>query len=133
MKLVPASFLAFKTFNRYNFLKLKKSNCFIYIVIAKYCWVIKLGEIESDQKYFAREIRILWFKWSVKNTVGKVLLAIWETFLHGNNQNYNSYKFSYKPKTRIWFSASWWSGNEKYFCLFVYSESSSTSKPYRIQ
>ena len=27
---------------------------------------------------------------------------------------------SYKPKTRIWFSASWWSGNEKYFCfLFI--------------
>ena len=29
---------------------------------------------------------------------------------------------SYKPKTRIWFSASWWSGNEKYFCfLFIAS------------
>ena len=29
---------------------------------------------------------------------------------------------SYKPKTRIWFSASWWSGNEKYFCfLFISS------------
>ena len=25
-----------------------------------------------------------------------VLLVIWETFLHENNRNYNSYKFSYK-------------------------------------
>ena len=47
-------FLAFKTFNRYNLSKLKKSNCFIYIAIAKHCWVIKLGELKSDQKYFAR-------------------------------------------------------------------------------
>ena len=47
-------FHAFKTFNRYNLSKLKKSNCFIYIAIAKYCWVIKLGELKSDQKYFAR-------------------------------------------------------------------------------
>ena len=46
--------LAFKTFNRYNLLKLKKSNSFIYIAIAKHCWVIKLGELKSDQKYFAR-------------------------------------------------------------------------------
>ena len=29
---------------------------------------------------------------------------------------------SYKPKTKIRFSASWWSGNEKYFCfLFIAS------------
>ena len=29
---------------------------------------------------------------------------------------------SYKPKTRIRFSASWWPGNEKYFCfLFIAS------------
>ena len=50
-------------FNRYNLVfvfilavntlaKLKKINCFIYIVLAKYCWVIKLGEFKSDQKYF---------------------------------------------------------------------------------
>ena len=39
----------------------------------------------------------MWFKWSVKkHCVAKVLLAIWETFLHENNRNYNSYKFSYK-------------------------------------
>ena len=25
--------------------------------------------------------------------------------------------FSYKPKTRIRFSTSWWSGNKKYFCF----------------
>ena len=40
--------------NRYNLSKLKKSNCFIYIAIAEHCWVIKLGELKSDQKYFAR-------------------------------------------------------------------------------
>ena len=49
------------------------------------------------------------------------------------NCNYNSHRFSYKfafilffvlsnkPKTRIRFSASWLSGNEKYL-VFVYSE-----------
>ena len=31
-----------------------------------------------------------------KNSVAKVLLVIWEIFLHENNRNYNSYKFSYK-------------------------------------
>ena len=40
---------------------------------------------------------------------------------------------SYKPKARIAFSASWLSGNYKYLCFFVYSESHSTSKPCRIQ
>ena len=40
---------------------------------------------------------VLWFKWSVrKHCVAKVLLAIWEIFLHENNRNYNSYRFSYK-------------------------------------
>ena len=44
------------------------------------------------------------------------------------NRNYNPYRLlqicfyhpfvlSYKPKKRIWFAASWWSGNEKYFCF----------------
>ena len=35
-------------------MKLKKLNWFIYIAIAKHCSVIKLGELKSDQKYFAR-------------------------------------------------------------------------------
>ena len=35
-------------------MKLKKLNFFIYIALAKHCWVIKLGEFKSDQKYFAR-------------------------------------------------------------------------------
>ena len=30
---------------------------------------------------------------------------------------YPLFVLSYKPKTRIWFSASWWSGNKKYFCF----------------
>ena len=36
------------------------------------------------------------FRWSVKNSVAKILLAIWEIFLFENNCYYNSYKFSYK-------------------------------------
>ena len=51
---MPAYFFPFKTFYRYNLSKLKKWNGFNYIAIAKHCWVIKLGELESDQKYFAR-------------------------------------------------------------------------------
>ena len=40
---------------------------------------------------------ILWFKWSVKtHCAAKVLLVIWDIFLHENNCNYNSYRFSYK-------------------------------------
>ena len=39
---------------------------------------------------------VSWFKWSKKNCVAKVLLIIWEIFLHGNNCNYHSYGFSYK-------------------------------------
>ena len=31
-----------------------------------------------------------------KYSVAKVLLAIWEIFLHENIYNYNSYRFSYK-------------------------------------
>ena len=72
---------------------------------------------------------VLWFKWSVKkHCVAKLLLAIWEILLHENNRNCNSYTFSYKVvfsyklKTRIRFSASWWSGNQRYFYfLFIVS------------
>ena len=40
---------------------------------------------------------VLRFKWSVKkHSVTKVLLEILEMFLHENNRNYNSYRFSYK-------------------------------------
>ena len=31
-----------------------------------------------------------------KHCVAKVLLAIWELFLHENNLSYSSYRFSYK-------------------------------------
>ena len=35
---------------------------------------------------------------------------------------YPLFVLSYKPKTRINFSAGWYSGNEKYFCfLFIAS------------
>ena len=67
--------------------------------------------------------------------VANVLLTIWEIFLHQNNPNYNSYRFSYKfafipflsfltnQKQESGFQLlSWWSGNEKYFCfLFIAS------------
>ena len=36
-----------------------------------------------------------------------------------------------ETKTRLKFSASWCSGNDKYFFFFVYSESHSTSKVFR--
>ena len=40
---------------------------------------------------------VLWFKSSIKkHCVAKVLLAILEIFLHENNCNYNSYKFSFE-------------------------------------
>ena len=40
---------------------------------------------------------VLWFKWSVKkHCVAKVLLAISDIFLHENNGNYSSCRFSYK-------------------------------------
>ena len=42
-------FLAFKTFNRYD-LCISRN----YFAVAKYYWVIKLGELKSDQKYFAK-------------------------------------------------------------------------------
>ena len=82
-------------------------------------------------------------QWSVKkHWVAEVLLAIWEIFLHENNCNYNSCRFtnrflilflsSHKPKKKIWFSASWWSGNKKYL-FFVYSKSCSTLKLCQIQ
>ena len=48
------------------------------------------------------------------------------------NSLLSSFVFAGKPKTRIRFSASWWSSNKKYL-FFVYSESHSTSKSCRIQ
>ena len=64
---------------------------------------------------------VLWLKWSVKKScIAKVLLAIWEAFFHEHNHNFiltdvitNSplsffFAFSYKPKVRIRFLASWW-------------------------
>ena len=98
-------------------------HCFIYISLAKHCWVIKLGEFQSDQKNFASKnnsnsskafqlmcpylAKICWgrstgsFIYSfviqvIKHCVAKVLLTMWEMFLNENNRNYNSYRFSYK-------------------------------------
>ena len=38
-------------------------------------------------------IELPWWK---NHSVEKVLLAIWEIFIHENNRNYNSYRFSHK-------------------------------------
>ena len=76
--------------------------------------------------------KVLYFKWSVKkHSVAKIFQGIWDKFSDKNNLKYNSYKFSFafkftfthlQPNRRIKFSASWWSGNEVYFCfLFVTS------------
>ena len=82
-----------------------------------------------------------YFTWKLQffANILSMLVAIWEIFLY---ENYNSYRFSYKfafifflsfspfffsffpykPKTRIRFLASWWSGNEKCLCfLFIAS------------
>ena len=61
-----------------------------------------------------------------KSCVAKVLVAVWEIFLHENNRNYNSDRFSYKFTFILFLSfltnqnqeASWWSGNEKYLWFF---------------
>ena len=61
-----------------------------------------------------------------KSCVAKVLVAVWEIFLHENNRNYNSDRFSYKFTFILFLSfltnqnqeASWWSGDEKYFWFF---------------
>ena len=141
---------------------------------------MKLGELKSNQKYFARQNRKSWkpqninatvrllfskcvhswrgfsegilrvvlfivlrLNWSVKkHCVAKVLLAIWEIFLHENSQNHNSYRFSYRftfilflsflTNQKIRVLACWRSGNKKYL-FFVYSETHSIPKPCRIQ
>ena len=51
----------------------------------------------------------------------KIIVTIIPTDLV-TNQLLTLFVLSYKPKTRIRFSASWWTGNEKYFrFLFVAS------------
>ena len=57
----------------------------------------------------------------------KLIVFIIPTDLIMNSLLY-FFVFSYKPKTRIRFSASWWFYSEKNFCVFVYSEPLSTSK-----
>ena len=50
----------------------------------------------------------------------KIIVTIIPTDLVTNLLLSSFFFLSYKPKTRTWFSASWWSGNEKYFCfLFI--------------
>ena len=76
-------------------------------------WCFGYTDWQGFAEGFLRKVLKVWFKQSVKKQcVAKVLLKIWEIFLHENNRNCNSYrfnyKFAYKQKTRISFSASWW-------------------------
>ena len=85
---------------------------------------------------------------SKKHCVAKVLLAIWQIFLHENNPNSGSDKFSCKfafihflfllrnqeetkNKNHVCSKLVVW--QREIFLLFFYSESCSTSKPWRIQ
>ena len=76
-------------------------------------WHFGYMDWEGFAEGFLQKVLKLWVKQSVKKQCeAKVLLKIWEIFLHENNRNCNScrfnYKFAYKQKTRIRFSASWW-------------------------
>ena len=77
-----------------------------------------------------------------KSCAPKVLLAIWEIFLHENNRNptglvTNSLLFSYcsflhtKNKNQVFSKLVVW--YREIFLPFVYSESHSTSKPCQLQ
>ena len=90
-----------------DLLRACSTGCFIYSFVIQV-----ISEKTLCSKYFTSSLRV---------------------FLHENNRNYNFY-FSYKSgfiqlfvlfykrKTKIRFSASWLSGNEKYFCsLFIVS------------
>ena len=93
--------------------------------LARICWGRSIGYF-----LYSFVIQVI----SEKKKLAKVLLLIWEIFLHENNRNCNFYRFTYKftfvlflpfltnQKTRIRFLASWWFGNKKYFCfLFIAS------------
>ena len=56
-------------------------------ILARICWGCSTGRFINS--FVIRVIR-------EKQSVARVLLAIWEIFLHENNYNYNSYRFSYK-------------------------------------
>ena len=52
----------------------------------------------------------------------KIIVTIILTYLVTNSLLYPVFVLSYKPKTKIRFSVSWWSGNEKDFrFLFIAS------------
>ena len=60
-------------------------------IVFPYC-----GKLMGKSMHFPYGDIDLWFEWSVKKPcVAKVLLAIWEIFLHENNRDYNSYKFAF--------------------------------------
>ena len=58
----------------------------IYQKLVRICWECSTGFIYGFVIQVIRE----------KTLSSNDLLAIWETFLHENNRNYNSYIFSYK-------------------------------------
>ena len=79
-----------------------------------------------------------------KHCVAKVLLAVWEIFLHEDNCNYSSYRFSYKLAFILFLSFLTNQKQELGFqqvggvvtrniSFFVYSKLHSTSKPCQTQ
>ena len=46
--------------------------CFVYIAVAKDCWEIKLEELKSDQKDFAKKMRKSWKPQKLLETVRKL-------------------------------------------------------------
>ena len=94
--------------------------------------VHKVGKdlLKAFYKLFC--LQFCFLNWSVKrHWKVKILQGILEFLLNENNCTCNTYKFSYKftfiplcvpslkPKARIQFSASWWSGDEKYLCFLI--------------
>ena len=67
--------------------KLEKLNFFIYIALAKYCWVINFSRVfKSYQKYFARQLRKSWKPQKIFPTIRKLFNLCahsWREFAEG--------------------------------------------------
>ena len=118
-----------------------KISVFVVCVQARYIRYYKICmTVPLRTPFFIEHLRWLLVISEKTQCVEKFLLAIWEMlFLHENNCNCMSYKFSYKSasttltsfpkntKAVIKFSVSWWPDNEKYFC-FLFPDSCFKSK-----
>ena len=103
--------------------------------MTRICWGHSTG-------CFIYRLFYLSFKWSVKSSVAKILLAIWEMLLLENSCHCNSYRFIYKSAFILFFSFLADQKEESGFqqvggmtarniLFFVYIKSCSTSKSCR--